>query len=112
MDKAKSHRLDVLLEAHLPDNIKRAADIKPEIIGINNRSLFTFEENLEHSVKYAHLLPKESIRLSLSSFKDRKDAELIAQAGFNGILIGTALMKSSNITESLKSFRDVPISAF
>jgi indole-3-glycerol phosphate synthase len=100
--------LDVLVEGHKPENIRRAAELSPRIIGINNRSLFTFEEDPEHAVKQAALLPDAALRLYLSSVRERADVERAAGAGFDGVLVGTALMKAFNVKATVRSFTGIP----
>jgi len=99
--------LDALVEAHEPQNIRRAGELGAKIIGINNRNLFTLEESLNHSLENAHLIPEDAVKLSLSSVKTRADAQKIANAGFDGILIGGVLMKAFNRRAALNSFKGV-----
>jgi indole-3-glycerol phosphate synthase len=104
---AYSIGLDCLVEAHYPENIRRASELKAEIIGINNRNLFTFEESLNHSIEQAHLLPEASVKLSLSALRSREDMVRLAEANFDGILAGTVLMKAFNKKAALNSFLGV-----
>lgn len=104
---ALSVNLDVLLEVHDKENIKRAYKIKAKIIGINNRNLKTMKEDLNYSLKMAKYLPEESIKLSLSSFRTREDAVRAADVGFDGILVGASLMKAQNRKEALKNFLNI-----
>lgn len=94
--------LDVLTEAYSPENIKRAVELGANIIGINNRNLFTFEININHSVKYIGLIPEDRIRLSLSAVQNRDDAIILAKAGFDGILVGSSLMKSDDVAKAVR----------
>lgn len=100
--------IEALVEAHLPENIKRAVELQAEIIGINNRNLFKFEEDLKHSMKNVYLIPEETVKLSLSSIRTRDDALNIARYGFDGILIGAVLMKAFNKKAALNSFLGIP----
>jgi len=101
---AISSGIDVLLEVHEEENIKRALEMKAPIIGINNRNLRTMQEDLNYSLKMIKYLPEEAVKLSLSSFRTREDAIKAASAGFDGILVGASLMKSQNRKEALKEF--------
>lgn len=100
--------LEALVEAHLLENIKRAVQLQAQIIGINNRNLFTFEEDLNHSRKNVYLIAEDTVKLSLSSFRSREDAVNIARFGFDGILIGAVLMKAFNKKAALNSFLRIP----
>ena len=99
--------LDALVEAHKIDNVKRAAELDAKIIGINNRNLFTFEEDLKHSLVCREFLPDAAAKISLSSCKTREDAIFIAKAGYDGILMGGVLMKAFNKRAALNSFLGV-----
>ncbi len=101
---AYSKNIDVLLEAHSVENIKRAVEIKPKIIGINNRNLFTLHEDLNHSIRVREFLPDDIIKLSLSSVKSREDALKIAENGYDGILVGSVIMKAYNKSAAINSF--------
>lgn len=101
--------LDVLMEGHKPENIQRAVQSGAKIIGINNRDLSTMEEKKGHSAETVHLIPPDRIRISLSSIHSREEAVRIAQAGFDGVLIGTVLMKAYNKKAAVTSFLNIPL---
>ncbi len=103
-DYALSKKIDVLLEAHSVENIKRALQLKPNIIGINNRNLFTLEENLNHCIKVRDFLPDNILKIALSSIKSREDAIKVAEVGYDSILIGSVIMKAFNKSAALNSF--------
>lgn len=107
-DYAADRRMDVLLEAHKPENVKRAADLNARIIGINNRNLFTFEEDLNHSLRVRELIPDSALKVSLSSCKTRDDARKLMKAGYDAVLIGGVIMKAFNRKAALKSFVGIP----
>lgn len=99
--------LDALVEAHHPENVKRAAAFGPEIIGINNRNLFTLEEDLRHSERMREFLPEGSVKLSLSSVQCREDAEKVASWGYDGVLAGAVFMKAFNKRAAVHSFTGI-----
>ncbi len=97
-----------IVEAHLPENIKRAVGLDAKIIGINNRNLFTFEEDLNHSLREVYLIPEDTVKISLSSIRSREDAIKTARCGFDGVLLGAVLMKAFNKKAALNSFLKIP----
>ncbi len=105
---AGSLGMDALVEAHFPQNVKRAAELGAEIIGINNRNLANLEENPRHAEELAPLIPSGIVKLSLSSCKDREDAIRFAKAGFDGILVGGVIMKSRDRSAAIKNFLNIP----
>ncbi|MGC8765866.1 MAG: indole-3-glycerol phosphate synthase TrpC [Brevinematia bacterium] len=104
---AISKKIDVLLEAHRVENVKRCVELNPAIIGINNRDLFTLKEDLNHSLRVREFLPDGAIKLSLSSIKSREDAKKVMEAGYDGILIGSVIMKAFNRSAALNSFMKI-----
>lgn len=99
--------LDALVEAHLPKNIERAAALGAPVIGINNRDLATFELDPDYALKYAGMIPGNRIRLALSGVETPADALKFARAGFDGILVGTSLMRSKNPSEAVRALAGI-----
>jgi len=85
------------VEAHDEIEISSALAAGARIIGVNNRNLKTFEVDINTSVKLRELVPKEKIFVSESGIKTQEDISLLFQNGTNAVLIGEALMRSSNI---------------
>ena len=54
---AKKIGLEVLLELHDEAELENICE-EVDFVGINNRSLKSFEVNIEHSLKLKNLLPK------------------------------------------------------
>src|SRR5258706_195326 len=55
--------LSVVVEAHDADEVERALTIGARIVGINNRNLQTFEENLTVAERLAALVPGDRVRV-------------------------------------------------
>ncbi|WP_339230014.1 indole-3-glycerol phosphate synthase TrpC [Oceanobacillus sp. FSL K6-2867] len=103
---ATSHNLEVLCEVHNEEELERALKVDPEIIGINNRNLKTFEVNLETTDKLAKLITKqETILISESGMKTNEDVLRAADAGANVVLVGETLMRSDNVDETFKQLQ-------
>jgi len=99
--------LDALVEAHLPENIERAAALGAPVIGINNRDLTTFELDTEYALKYAGMIPADRIRLALSGVETADDARKFARAGFDGILVATSLMRAKNPASAVRELSGI-----
>lgn len=95
--------LDVLLEVHTLEELERAVIIDAEIIGVNNRSLQTFEVSLDVSRKLIKQAPQDSLLISESGLQTLEDLLELKELGFKGFLIGETLMRSGNVEEELRT---------
>ncbi|HWL12712.1 MAG TPA: indole-3-glycerol phosphate synthase TrpC [Ureibacillus sp.] len=102
--------LDVLVEVHNEEELKRALAIHPKIIGVNNRDLKTFDLNLAQTEKLAELInAHEDIAfISESGIWNADDANRVAKAGASGVLVGESLMRSGNVEQALSELQ-VPL---
>ncbi len=97
LDLATQLKLEVLLEIHAPQEIQKLpSNLQdyPVLLGINNRDLQTFTVNLDHSRQMIKHLPENIPRISESGIQNEADCLKLKAAGFNGVLIGEALMRS------------------
>jgi indole-3-glycerol phosphate synthase len=92
---AKSLELEVLLELHDEKELEHICN-ETELIGINNRSLKTFEVNIEHSLKMAEKIPSDKIKIAESGINSVDDILLFKENGFQGFLIGELFMKEAD----------------
>ena len=68
-----------------------------DIIGINNRNLDTLEINLETTKQILENSQKSKIILSESGINSSDDVKFLRDCGADAFLIGTSIMKSSDI---------------
>ncbi|MGE8079354.1 indole-3-glycerol phosphate synthase TrpC [Peribacillus loiseleuriae] len=102
---AKSEDLEVLVEVHDEEELQAVLPIDPELIGINNRNLKTFEVNLEVTERLgSQLVEMGKLFISESGVKVRHDVERVRDAGAKGILVGETLMQAENLNHSFKEF--------
>lgn len=90
---AEALGMDVLVEAHDGEELQKAAESGASIIGINNRSLKTFEESLEISLQLADSFPAGVVRVSESAIRSRTDIQRLTAAGYHAFLIGEQFMR-------------------
>ncbi len=67
---AHSLGLEVLLEVHDEDELKRSESVAADPVGVNNRSLKTFEESIDVSKRLAPLIPKDKVKVSESGLRN------------------------------------------
>lgn len=100
-----AHKLgmEVLLEVHDKEELKRAFDLGAKLIGINNRNLKSFKVDLETTLKLAeYAKDKDILIISESGIKTKEDVEVLAKAMVSGFLIGETLVTSDNLEDSFK----------
>ena len=95
--------LEVLLELHDEEELDHICE-ETEIIGINNRSLKTFEVDIERSLRMAEQLPADKIKVAESGISSVEDILLFKENGYQGYLIGENFMKAEDPGEAFKKF--------
>ncbi len=93
--------LSVIIEVHNREELDRVLCLNPSIIGINSRNLDTFEidRNYPHALK--HLIDEKIKVIYESGIRDKYDSYFCGVSGFNGLLIGTSIVKSSSVKNSI-----------
>jgi indole-3-glycerol phosphate synthase len=108
-DYATSKTLEVLVEVHTKEELMIAMEIGAKIIGVNNRNLKTFDVSLVHTKAIAQYIDREDIVLiSESGIVTTDDAMFVAESGAKAILVGETLMRTNNVSETMKSLQ-VPL---
>ncbi len=101
--KAKQLGMEVLLELHDETELDYICE-EVDLVGINNRSLKSFEVNIEHSLKLKDLLPKGKLSIAESGIYDLATFKLLKQEGFDGFLMGEYFMKQENPAKAFEEF--------
>ncbi|WML47903.1 indole-3-glycerol phosphate synthase TrpC [Neobacillus sp. PS3-34] len=98
--------LEVLVEVHNEKELEKALKIGSRLIGINNRDLRDFQVSLETTQKLAGQAKSAgAFLISESGIFSSNDAEIVRDAGANGILVGEALMRSGNLEKIIQELR-------
>jgi indole-3-glycerol phosphate synthase len=94
--------MEVLMEVHNEEELKRALNTPARIIGINNRNLRTFVTSLDNSIDLCKQIPKDRIVVSESGIHSSDDISLLNENGINTFLIGEAFMKRKDPGQALR----------
>lgn len=103
---AASLGLECIIEVHDEAEMKRALKLNPEIIGINNRNLKTFEVDLNTTRRLLETYNDDNILfIGESGIHTIHDAEEMADAGAGCILVGESLMRGENPGEMIQALK-------
>ena len=95
-DLATELGMAALIEVHTADELERAMEITPRIIGVNSRNLKTLEVNPAAFAELIPQIPNEIIRVAESGISSRSDVEFAQSHGASAILVGEALVTSAD----------------
>lgn len=95
--------MDVLVEIHSEDELERALEINPSIIGVNSRNLKTLEINSKMFDRLLPLIPSSITKVAESGISSRAEVEHIELLGADAILVGETLVKSQDPRLAIKS---------
>jgi indole-3-glycerol phosphate synthase len=99
---ARDRRLAVLVEAHDADEVRRAAAVSPDAIGVNARDLATFQTDLAVLESLAGEIPDGPLKVAESGIRSRGDVDRLTGAGFGAFLVGETLLRSEDPEEALR----------
>lgn len=99
--QAQELGMAVLVESHTREELERSLRLPTPLIGINNRSLHTFETRQTTSIELAGIIPNDRLIISESGINERKDILRLQEHGINHFLIGESLMRSNDIGHKL-----------
>ncbi len=95
--------MDVLVEVHDGDELRRALTLPVTLIGINNRNLRTFDVSLQITLDLLDRIPDDRIVVTESGIHQREDVELMRRHKVETFLVGEAFMRAPDPGEALKA---------
>ena len=102
IDYGHKKGLKILLEVHTKQEFENALKTDADLIGINNRNLDTLEIDLKTTEKVLDGFDKSQPIISESGIETPEDIQYLKKCGADAFLIGSSIMKSDNIQESVK----------
>ena len=88
--------MDVLMEVHDEQEMRRALATGARLIGINNRNLRTFDTTLDTTLSMIEMVSDEHILVTESGIHTKEDVQLMRDNGVNAFLVGEAFMRAEN----------------
>lgn len=77
-DIAHELGLECLVEVHNEEEYKKTLGFKPDMLGINNRNLYTFDVDLETTGRLSNIVGDHAVLVSESGIKTNADMKRYA----------------------------------
>ncbi|UOF89714.1 indole-3-glycerol phosphate synthase TrpC [Fodinisporobacter ferrooxydans] len=95
----------VLVEVHTRQELERAMQIHPKVIGVNNRDLHTFQVDRTTTFHISKDVPDDVWLVSESGIESRRHIQEVQRYGADAVLVGESLMRSPDIGLALQRLR-------
>ncbi len=95
--------MDALIETHDEAEMARALALGGDLVGINNRSLRTFEVDLATTARLAALAPPTALLVAESGIFTPDDVARVTAAGARAILVGESLMRQPDVASATRA---------
>jgi indole-3-glycerol phosphate synthase len=95
--------LAALVEVHDEAELERALDAGADLVGVNQRDLFSFEVDDRRAERLAPRVPAPVVTVAESGVRDASDAARLAGAGFDAVLVGEALVCAPDREAAVRS---------
>lgn len=102
-EQALSLGMDVLVEVHDLDELERALQVPAPLLGINNRSLRTFEVSLDTTLSLRNAVPRDRRLVTESGIAVRGDVDRMRTAGVDAFLVGETFMRAPDPGAALRA---------
>lgn len=93
-----------LVEVHNEAEVERSLKIGATLIGINNRDLRTFHEDLNTTARLARLIPSEVTLVAESAIRSPEDVRRMGECGAHAVLVGEGLIRAGDMAEQVRLF--------
>jgi len=93
---ARDLRMDTLLEVHDAQELERALELDTPLIGVNNRSLHTFETQLDTTLELLPRIGGGRLVITESGIHTREHVARMRSHGINCFLVGEAFMRAGD----------------
>lgn len=97
-----------LVEVHSEGELERALKIGARLVGVNNRNLKTFDEDITITQRLAKLVPPGVTLVAESAVRSAEDVRQMGACGARAVLVGESLVKADNIALRVQEFSSQP----
>ena len=103
--QARERGLATVVEAHDAEEIARAAEARPDVLGVNARNLATFATDLTRLEDLVAVIPAGPVRLAESGIRNRADVARLQDAGYEAFLVGETLLRDEDPEQALRDLK-------
>ena len=101
--------LAALVEVHDEEELDRALGAGSRLVGVNQRDLRTFQVDHERACALVARIPPGVTAVAESGIRDADDARRLAEAGYDAILVGEALVRAGDRAAQLRELVGHPV---
>ena len=101
--EAERFGMDALIETHDEAEMARACKLGGDLVGINNRSLRTFDVDLDTTERLAMLSPVKALLVAESGIFTPDDVQRVSDAHAQAILVGESLMRQDDVEAATRA---------
>lgn len=105
---ARELGLSVLVEVHNEAEMERALRLEPDVVGVNNRNLHTFEVDLGVTERLASRVPDGTHLVSESGIFTPEHVAQVGAAGASAVLVGESLILQEDRVAAVRAIASVP----
>lgn len=99
--------IEPVVEINNQHDLEKAIDTTASFIAVNARDLQTFAIDINKACSLMKEIPDKFIKLGFSGIQSSDDIKQYKKAGAKGVLIGTSLMRATNISDFINSLRNI-----
>ena len=103
--------LTALVEVDDDPGLERALAAGATVVGVTNRDLRTFGEDLSRAERLAARIPPTVTSVAESAIRSPADARRMADAGFSAVLVGEALVRADDPEAAVRAMTAVRTSS-
>jgi len=105
IEELSLYNIDALVEVHTHEELEKALAAGADIIGINNRNLYTFDVTLTTTYNLIRTIPKQKTIVSESGIRTHAEITELRSVGVHAFLIGETILRADDVVNTIHELR-------